>query len=117
MLEILDKYGQAIPSIQWVPWIPQLLNCLIHYEGDVIMNLLSNIARTFPQAVYFPIRTLYLMLKIEQRERYKSVEQAMARNSQNSQNDDGNVTAGSSQGSTSSNPTQSIQQIKATPPM
>lgn len=26
----------------------------------------------FPQAVYFPIRTLYLTLKIEQRERYKS---------------------------------------------
>lgn len=26
----------------------------------------------YPQAVYFPIRTLYLTLKIEQRERYKS---------------------------------------------
>jgi transformation/transcription domain-associated protein len=32
----------------------------------------------FPQAVYFPIRTLYLTLKIEQRERYKSAEQAAA---------------------------------------
>ena len=28
--------------------------------------------RVYPQAVYFPIRTLYLTLKIEQRERYKS---------------------------------------------
>lgn len=28
----------------------------------------------YPQAVYFPIRTLYLTLKIEQRERYKSGE-------------------------------------------
>ena len=28
--------------------------------------------RTFPQAVYFPIRTLYLTLKIEQRERHKT---------------------------------------------
>ena len=30
--------------------------------------------RVYPQAVYFPIRTLYLTLKIEQRERYKSGE-------------------------------------------
>jgi len=30
----------------------------------------------FPQAMYFPIRTLYLSLKIEQRERYKSAELA-----------------------------------------
>lgn len=30
----------------------------------------------FPQAVYFPIRTLYLTLKIEQREKHKSAEQA-----------------------------------------
>jgi hypothetical protein len=36
------------------------------------------VGRMFPQAVYFPIRTLYLTLKIEQRERYKSAEQAAA---------------------------------------
>lgn len=30
------------------------------------------VGRVYPQAVYFPIRTLYLTLKIEQRERYKS---------------------------------------------
>lgn len=30
----------------------------------------------YPQAVYFPIRTLYLTLKIEQREKHKSAEQA-----------------------------------------
>lgn len=32
----------------------------------------------FPQAVYFPIRTLYLTLKIEQREKHKSAEIALA---------------------------------------
>lgn len=30
----------------------------------------------FPQAVYFPIRTMYFTQKIEQRERYKSAERA-----------------------------------------
>jgi transformation/transcription domain-associated protein len=103
MLDTLDKYGQSIPPISWIPWIPQLLNCLIQYEGDFIMNLLSNIARTFPQAVYFPIRTLYLMLKIEQRERYKSVEQAMAKNQhqQQQQNSENISSQDSASGSTS----------------
>lgn len=32
----------------------------------------EQVGRVYPQAVYFPIRTLYLTLKIEQRERYKS---------------------------------------------
>ncbi|XP_062715059.1 transcription-associated protein 1 [Aedes albopictus] len=78
LLEALDKYAVGVPPIQWVPWIPQLLCCLVQYEGTVILNLLSQVGRMFPQAVYFPIRTLYLTLKIEQRERYKSVEQASA---------------------------------------
>lgn len=120
MLEMVDKYGSTIPPIQWLPWIPQLLNCLIQYEGEHIMNLLSNIARNFPQAVYFPIRTLYLMLKIEQRERYKSVEQALAKNQQQQQQS----ADSSDQASSSTAPppistqisSQSIQ-IKASPPM
>lgn len=114
MMDVLEKYNQAIPPIQWLPWIPQLLNCLIQYEGDVIMNLLSNVARSYAQAVYFPIRTLYLMLKIEQRERYKSVEQAMAKNQQGSEQSDSGTSATGSQVSAQA---QAAQTIKATPPM
>ena len=65
----VDKYNVGVPPIQWLPWIPQLLTCLVRNEGKTIINLLSNVGRMFPQAVYFPIRTLYLTLKIEQRER------------------------------------------------
>ncbi|XP_048245320.1 transformation/transcription domain-associated protein-like isoform X4 [Haliotis rufescens] len=68
----VDKYCVGVPPIQWLPWIPQLLTCLVRNEGRLIMNLLSQVGRMYPQAVYFPIRTLYLTLKIEQRERYKS---------------------------------------------
>uniref|UniRef100_A0A6E8VNF8 FAT domain-containing protein n=1 Tax=Anopheles coluzzii TaxID=1518534 RepID=A0A6E8VNF8_ANOCL len=78
LLDALDKYAVGVPPGQWVPWIPQLLCSLVQYEGNVIMNLLSQVGRMFPQAVYFPIRTLYLTLKIEQRERYKSLEQQQA---------------------------------------
>ena len=44
---------------------------MVRHEGKLIMNLLSQVGRMYPQAVYFPIRTLYLTLKIEQRERRK----------------------------------------------
>lgn len=41
---------------------------------SVICACVFQVGRVYPQAVYFPIRTLYLTLKIEQRERYKSGE-------------------------------------------
>lgn len=65
LMNALDKYAVGIPPLQWLPWIPQLLCCLVQYEGTVILNILSQVGRMFPQAVYFPIRTLYLTLKIE----------------------------------------------------
>ncbi|XP_050675423.1 transcription-associated protein 1 [Leptidea sinapis] len=74
--EALDKYSVGVPPVQWLPWIPQLLACLVHNDGNVILNLLSHVGRLYPQAVYFPIRTLYLTLKIEQRERHKTAEVA-----------------------------------------
>jgi transformation/transcription domain-associated protein len=72
LAEAVDKYNVGVPPIQWLPWIPQLLTCLVRNEGKLIINLLSTVGRMFPQAVYFPIRTLYLTLKIEQRERFKT---------------------------------------------
>ncbi|XP_078728881.1 transformation/transcription domain-associated protein isoform X3 [Lampetra fluviatilis] len=74
LAEAVDKYCVGVPPIQWVAWIPQLLTCLVCSEGKLLLNLISTVGRVYPQAVYFPIRTLYLTLKIEQRERYKSGE-------------------------------------------
>lgn len=72
LMEALEKYSVGVPPLHWILWIPQLLCALVQYEGTVILNLLSQVGRIFPQAVYFPIRTLYLTLKIEQRERFKN---------------------------------------------
>jgi transformation/transcription domain-associated protein len=78
LMKTLDKYAVGVPPLHWLPWIPQLLCCLVQYKGNVILNLLNQVGRMYPQAVYFPIRTLYLTLRIEQRERYNSVEQNSA---------------------------------------
>uniref|UniRef100_A0A0K2TN82 Transformation/transcription domainassociated proteinlike [Nasonia vitripennis] n=1 Tax=Lepeophtheirus salmonis TaxID=72036 RepID=A0A0K2TN82_LEPSM len=87
LAEAVDKYNVGVPPIQWLPWIPQLLTCLVRSEGKLILNLLSTVGRMFPQAVYFPIRTLYLTLKIEQRERFKTGELASERRSSESPGD------------------------------
>lgn len=67
LMKTLDKFAVGIPPIQWLPWVPQLLMYLVRHDGVTILNLLSQVGRTFPQAVYFSIRTLYLTLKIEER--------------------------------------------------
>uniref|UniRef100_A0A3Q2QU59 Transformation/transcription domain-associated protein n=1 Tax=Fundulus heteroclitus TaxID=8078 RepID=A0A3Q2QU59_FUNHE len=72
LADAVDKYCIGVPPLQWLAWIPQLLTCLVGSEGKPLLNLISQVGRVYPQAVYFPIRTLYLTLKIEQRERYKS---------------------------------------------
>ena len=124
LAEAMDKYCVGVPPVQWLPWIPQLLVCLVRNEGKLILNLLSQVGRMFPQAVYFPIRTLYLTLKIEQRERYKTAELASSSGNAAQPNTDSNANPAanstpSSQGATA--PTaitaDGAGPIKATEPM
>jgi len=44
------------------------------FTYPIIIILGVQVGRLFPQAVYFSIRTLYLTLKIEQREKFKNTE-------------------------------------------
>lgn len=44
LAEALDKYSVGVPPVQWLPWIPQLLSCLVQYDGTVILNLLSHVS-------------------------------------------------------------------------
>ena len=34
----VDSYCVGVPAIQWLPWIPQLLTCLIRPEGKVSVS-------------------------------------------------------------------------------
>lgn len=44
LMDALDKFNFGVPPVQWLPWIPQLLCCLVQYEGTVILNLLSQVS-------------------------------------------------------------------------
>lgn len=124
--DTLEKYAVGVPPLHWLPWIPQLLCCLVQYEGAVILNLLSQVGRMFLQAVYFPIRTLYLTLKIEQREKHKSAEQALSNKLQTNDPSTSPIvisttpvtrTASGQQASPQPTSTGNAVPIKATPPM
>lgn len=43
LMEALDKYAVGVLPLHWLPWIPQLLCCLVQYDGTVILNLLSQV--------------------------------------------------------------------------
>ncbi|KAI1279601.1 Transformation/transcription domain-associated protein [Halotydeus destructor] len=65
----VKMYNSGVPASCWLPWIPQLLTWMVRSEGKLVLEILSSVGRAFPQAVYFPLRTLYMTLKIEQREK------------------------------------------------
>ncbi|XP_049942725.1 transformation/transcription domain-associated protein [Schistocerca serialis cubense] len=119
LAEAMDKYSIGIPPLMWLPWVPQLLGCILRIEGKLVLNLISQIGRMFPQAVYFPIRTLYLTLKIEQRERNKNVEMVPV-TKQASTSDTGNTAVGSPTPGVAADGQQVASEagpIRATPPM
>src|SRR5207244_5253803 len=61
----IKSYSAGIPPINWLPWIPQLFTWLVRSDGKLILEILTQVGRLYPQAVYFPLRTLYLTLKSE----------------------------------------------------
>lgn len=111
LAEAVDKYNVGVPPNSWLPWIPQLLTCLVRNEGKLIMNILSQVGRVFPQAVYFPIRTLYLTLKMEQREKYKT----LAVITTSTQSTTSNIVSQSNPTNTSSNATLLTTTTTSTP--
>lgn len=64
---VFDTYTAEFPAWNWIPFIPQLLGSLSKREGPQARFILSKIAKHFPQALYFPLRTA--------NEEYKSTQQ------------------------------------------
>ncbi|PHH60652.1 hypothetical protein CDD81_1373 [Ophiocordyceps australis] len=52
-----DDYKGETPVWYWITFIPQLLTGLGHKEAPRVFNILLNIAKSYPQALYFQLRT------------------------------------------------------------
>ncbi|XP_050062544.1 transformation/transcription domain-associated protein-like [Aphis gossypii] len=74
LLSTVDTHFNGVPPALWLPWVPQLLTTLASDGGSLLQNLLIQVGRLYPQAVYFPTRTLYFNHKIEYRERCRNSE-------------------------------------------
>ncbi|KAF7269505.1 transcription-associated protein Nipped-A isoform X2 [Rhynchophorus ferrugineus] len=116
LIKALDKYAVGVPPILWLPWTPQLLNCMMQYEENVILNLLCQVGRMFPQAVYFPIRILYLTLRTATARKTNTVQQQRASQESQSDSNQGSQEGASSTASATSSTTEASS-IKATPEM
>ncbi|KAK1760697.1 hypothetical protein QBC47DRAFT_408753 [Echria macrotheca] len=52
-----DDFKGETPIWYWITFIPQLLSGLSHREGPRLQNILLKIAKSYPQALYFLLRT------------------------------------------------------------
>ncbi|BFZ54613.1 transcription-associated protein 1 [Savitreella phatthalungensis] len=52
-----DSYKGEVPTWYWITFIPQLLTSLSHKEARHARQILIRIAKTFPQALHFQLRT------------------------------------------------------------
>ncbi|QPG74496.1 hypothetical protein FOA43_001826 [Brettanomyces nanus] len=105
-----ESHQGEMPVWQWVTFIPQLLTSLSHREARVGRHVLIRIAKSYPQALHFQLRTTKEDYAILQRQMQKtstgSSSNSTADSSVGIANVDGNVNsinAGSNNGSNSDN--------------
>lgn len=52
-----ESFRGEVPVWYWITLIPQLLTSLSHKEADMVRQILIRIAKTYPQALHFQLRT------------------------------------------------------------
>ncbi|KAF7489783.1 Transformation/transcription domain-associated protein [Sarcoptes scabiei] len=66
--DIIEKFNAGLSPSHWIPWVQQLLQCLVRSKSQTFLNIISQMSKFYPEAVYYPTRTTYLALKCEQRD-------------------------------------------------
>ena len=57
LAKTLQKYGEPLPTWIWLMWIPQLLASLSQPQAAEMQHILTKLAKTHPQALFFHLRT------------------------------------------------------------
>lgn len=55
--QAFESYKGEVPVWYWITFIPQLLTSLSHKEAKLVRHVLIRIAKTYPQALHFQLRT------------------------------------------------------------
>ncbi len=64
-----EKHSSKLPPWVWLTWIPQLLTSLCRIESRAAKDILSRILLSYPQALYFSLRSFYLERRDQERAR------------------------------------------------
>ncbi|KAF1346069.1 hypothetical protein BDV97DRAFT_424127 [Delphinella strobiligena] len=109
LAKAFDNFKGETPVWYWVTFIPQLLNNLSRTptEATIAHGILSKLAKTYPQALYFQLRTSREdMLVIRRSQEAKEARERKIKEQKAAQQGAGQSdTANSSEGSKSSDPT------------
>jgi hypothetical protein len=60
---LLPVLPAQVPLNVWLPWLPQLQTSLQRPEAALVKDLLQQLAATYPQAIYYGLRTILLCLR------------------------------------------------------
>ncbi|CCJ31022.1 unnamed protein product [Pneumocystis jirovecii] len=81
-----DSYKGDISVWNWITFIPQLLTSLSHKEARHVRKILVRIAKTYPQALYFQLRTTKEDYTIIKKQAFAAAQSASKNNSISSHN-------------------------------
>ena len=74
-----EDFKGDTPVWYWITFIPQLLTSLGHREATLVRNVLTRIARAYPQSLYFLLRTTredMVQIKKQQEQRQEKMNRA-----------------------------------------
>merc|ERR1719331_1159554 len=77
LAKTLQKYGEPLPTWIWLTWIPQLLASLSQPQAAEMQHILTKLAKTHPQALFFHLRTHILEAREAQRRASRGGPQAV----------------------------------------
>lgn len=74
--QAFDSYRGEVPVWYWITFIPQLLTSLSHKEARLVRHVLIKIAKSYPQALHFHLRTTREDYAVIQRQAMQAAQNA-----------------------------------------
>ncbi|SCW01236.1 LAFE_0D08130g1_1 [Lachancea fermentati] len=81
-----ESFRGEVPVWYWITFIPQLLTSLSHKEANMVRQILIRIAKSYPQALHFQLRTTKEDFSVIQRQTMAAVANSRSSSSAKSQN-------------------------------
>lgn len=88
LAQAFDNFRGEVPVWYWITFIPQLLTSLAQNKAVLAKQVLVRIAKTFPQALHFQLRTTKEEFSTQKRQIAELLKLKSAKSSTNSEKDD-----------------------------